>query len=327
MASSIGDSFWFKHVIVQPTTYCNLNCGYCYLHGHNKRNLMHPSVSLQIAQSIKRSGRKIRVIWHGGEPLTIGIGHFEKLVLPFEDGRREGFIRHSIQTNGTLIDRNWCSFFRRYDFSIGLSIDGDKDMNATRRTRSGKPAFEKIMKGVNELKRQAVPFSIIAVVSDQNIQRPDELYANLVALGPRTIGFNVEEREGNNRAHTSVDDGMAYLFWRQLFRAWRNNPVVPIREINNALEWISATLDGRVRRQTGPRDLWPTIAYNGDVFLIAPEFMAVNSTEASEFRVGNVCCDKLEELVTNAGSLWFVKAFEEGVDQCEQECAYFRYCR
>jgi uncharacterized protein len=106
---------WFttpQTVVVQPTTWCNLDCGYCYLPLRKLRHQMPPSVAAALATSVTQltagGGPPIGIVWHGGEPLAIGPQKFTALLAPFEVLRREGRVQHYVQTNATLITDTWC---------------------------------------------------------------------------------------------------------------------------------------------------------------------------------------------------------------------------
>jgi len=68
-------------VVMQPDTFCNLDCAaYCYLPLRKKRNRMPVMVAYAVAESLADLGpdehgrhRVVEVCWHGGEPLAVGV--------------------------------------------------------------------------------------------------------------------------------------------------------------------------------------------------------------------------------------------------------------
>ncbi|WP_413103984.1 radical SAM protein [Streptomyces sp. Inha503] len=122
---------WFmvpQTVVVQPTTWCNLDCHYCYLPSRKLRYHMRPDVAdalaMSVAQLTASGSPPIGIVWHGGEPLALGPQKFRALLAPFEDLRRAGRVHHYVQTNATLITGTWCELLTAYDIRVGVSIDG-----------------------------------------------------------------------------------------------------------------------------------------------------------------------------------------------------------
>ncbi|MCI0689398.1 MAG: radical SAM protein, partial [Sporichthyaceae bacterium] len=100
---------------MQPTTLCNLNCSYCYLPTRTQRRQMPPVVAASVAAAVtgRPVSEAVTVVWHGGEPLAMPIAGFEELLAPFESGRVAGAVRHSVQSNATLITDRWCDLLAR----------------------------------------------------------------------------------------------------------------------------------------------------------------------------------------------------------------------
>ncbi|MGC4972256.1 radical SAM protein [Streptomyces sp. DT199] len=151
-------------LVMQPTTLCNLNCRYCYLPDRGKRLVMPAAVNRAAAEAVARwrdSGHQVEVLWHAGEPLTVGVRTFEDLLADWPAGTL-----HHIQTNATLIDEAWCDLFHRHHVRVSASIDGPEHMNSGRVTRSGAPAWLRITAGITMLRRQGIPFDVLSVVQD-----------------------------------------------------------------------------------------------------------------------------------------------------------------
>ena len=94
---------------MQPTTWCNLDCRYCYLPFRRLKHQMSLEVAGAVAGAVAQfedNGHPIGVVWHGGEPLAVGRQKFTALLAPFEELRREHRIHHYVQTNATLITKD-----------------------------------------------------------------------------------------------------------------------------------------------------------------------------------------------------------------------------
>ncbi len=133
----------------------------------------------------------IRFSWHGGEPTVLGLEYFRKIVeiqKKYKDPERP--ILNGIQTNGTLLTEEWCRFFAKEGFSVGLSLDGPKEMHDYYRLhKDGKPTHEQAMRGYNRLRRQGVTPDILCVVHAHNVQYPLQIYRFFKQIKARYIGF------------------------------------------------------------------------------------------------------------------------------------------
>src|SRR5213080_990028 len=136
------------YVVMQPTTLCNLDCAYCYLPFRGLDQRMPVEVARAVAEAVEpwsRDGR-FSVVWHGGEPLAAGRDHLAALLEPFGAG-----VEHHVQTNATLIDDAWCEFFDRHRVRVSVSVDGPAERNGDRVTRGGRPAYDRIRRGIEAL--------------------------------------------------------------------------------------------------------------------------------------------------------------------------------
>lgn len=311
--------------MLQPTPFCNIACRYCYLSSRHVSVRMSPDICRHVAASLVPVEQRVDLVWHCGEPLACGIDHLEQLFEPFEALRAGHAIQHSIQTNATLIDASWCEFFRKFDVSVSVSVDGPPEMNGERIDRRGVNTIDKCLEGVGLLKDNAIPFNTISVVTEQSIRRAPEIYEFLVELGPTSAAFNVLELDGASSVR-QLDDLDVRDFWIGLYRAWRKNPVFLIREFRQALGFLKfATSD--VYRENDGRDWLASVAVNGDIRVLSPEFIDTPSLVYNDFVVGNVLDGSLEQILSRARYAEYVSDFLVGVTKCAQTCDYFSFCR
>ncbi|MBS2545319.1 radical SAM protein [Catenulispora sp. NL8] len=322
-------------VVMQPDTFCNMDCAaYCYLPQRKRRNRMPVAVAQAVAASLTSLGpdefgqrQIVEVCWHGGEPLAVGVEAMTELLAPFEPLRAAGLIHHSVQTNATLINDDWCDLFQHYSFSVGVSIDGPADLNARRTDRAGRPAHDRIMGGIGRLRQRGIEFSVIAVVGTDGIGRAEDLLDFLAGLGATQIGFNIEEFEGSN-AGDQPRPAEARGFWTAAI-AWSTaHPGVRIRELDRLGGYL-----GTIR--AGERAVWeahsfdplPTIAFNGDVILLSPELAGIRDEHYGDFVAGNVLEQDLGSIVARAWQLPYVTEFIDGLAACRATCGFFDFCR
>ena len=187
------------HILTKPVgQICNLDCKYCfYLEkeklypGENQWRMSDEVLEEYIRQYIhSQPTPEINFAWQGGEPTLLGVEFFRKAVAlqnKFADGKT---IFNAIQTNGTLLDDEWCEFLAANKFLVGLSIDGSAELHDKYRVdKRQQPTFATVMRGLDFLKKHAVEFNTLTVVNRANSQQPLEVYRFLKGIGSQFLQF------------------------------------------------------------------------------------------------------------------------------------------
>jgi uncharacterized protein len=315
-----------SYVIMQPTTLCNLDCAYCYLPHRASDRRMTMTVAEAVASTVNEwaaQAARFSVVWHGGEPLAAGRSHLGALMAPFHG------VEHHVQTNATLLDDAWCEFLAERSVRIGLSVDGPRRLTAQRVLRGGEPAYDRILKGIDALRRHGLSFAVLCVVSDPSPGVAGEMYAFFAELGCTVLGVNFEEQEGVNRRSNARDDEAVRGFWAELTTAWRRDPRVEVREVEWALRFAGAALAGEADQLLPRRhDPIPTIGHDGSVVLLSPELAGFTSPHYGDFTSGSVLSEPLAEIVAKAAAApsGWIAEYLAGVEACRSSCAYFGFC-
>ena len=139
------------HVVAKPIgPLCNLNCEYCFylekqaLFGPNENYRMSDDVlSAFITNYVKSQPTPVvEFVWQGGEPTLLGIDFFKKVVEIQKRFSGAKTISNSLQTNGTLLNDEWCRFLKKHNFMVGISLDGPREIHDRyRRDRKGAGTF------------------------------------------------------------------------------------------------------------------------------------------------------------------------------------------
>ena len=187
-------------VFVKPIgASCNLACNYCYY--LNKSDLHDESVigrmsdkllEIYIIQHIQASSEQsIFFSWHGGEPTLAGLDYFRRITeLQKKHLPENRFALNGIQTNGTLLNDEWCQFLKKENFIVGISIDGpERFHSANRFRRDGKSCFNEVIRGFRILKAYEIPCEILCVVNAQNVGFPIEVYHFFKSLNAEFLTF------------------------------------------------------------------------------------------------------------------------------------------
>jgi len=187
-------------VFAKPTgPTCNLGCAYCYyldktkLFGEDKVYHM-PEEILEnyIRQHIKACTEPVITFsWHGGEPMRAGLNFYRKAVELQRKYNQSGRkIINGMQTNGTLVNKDWCIFLAEEQFVIGISIDGPEELHDRfRLTKDGNPTFKQVMRGYDKLVLHGIDPEILCVVNAENVKYPLEVYRFFRQLGAPFLTF------------------------------------------------------------------------------------------------------------------------------------------
>jgi len=186
-------------VFVKPVgAACNLRCSYCYYlqnesGGGGKPVVMNDDVlEAYTRQLLQASGSDPAFFaWHGGEPTLAGPDFYRKAVELQKKYRHPGQqVVNGLQTNATLLNEEWCSFFSNENFLVGVSLDGPEPLhNLHRKNSSGQPVSGKVLRGIECLKKHGVQYEILCVVHRENVFRALEVYNYFKSLGARHITF------------------------------------------------------------------------------------------------------------------------------------------
>ncbi|MEU3921829.1 radical SAM protein [Streptomyces sp. NPDC029004] len=311
---------------MQPTTLCNLDCKYCYLPYRHKRQDMPAAVQRAAAGAAARwteSGHRLEILWHAGEPLTVGVRKFGELLSAWPPRTV-----HRVQTNATLIDDAWCDLFDRYRVLVSVSIDGPGAMNGDRVTRVGAPAGRRIEAGTAALIRRGIPFDMLSVVRDPSPDAARSIYAHACALGADQLGVLPEETKGTHRDAPQAARRAWADFFHVLYSQWRANPVVRLRELESVANCYDAIRTGVTPEeiQALPVEPIPTVCYDGEVTVMSPDLAGFGHPRHGLFTVGNVLEYPLEDLLDRAGAVAWVREALNGVDACRRTCRYVGAC-
>ena len=188
------------HILAKPTgAVCNLDCKYCFyldkeeLYPHSNFRMSSQVMETYVRQLIEaHQAPSVSLSWQGGEPTLMGLDFFRQVVAHAEKHRKPGTrIEHTIQTNGVLLDDEWCSFLREHGYLVGLSLDGPRELHdAYRVDKRGQPTFLRVMRALRLLQKHGVEHNLLTTVSAANAGHPLEVYRFLRdEAGARFIQF------------------------------------------------------------------------------------------------------------------------------------------
>ena len=297
------------HLLAKPTgALCNLGCKYCFF--LSKKDL-YPDSSFRmtdellenyIRQYIEAQKAPLATIaWQGGEPTLMGLDFFRKSVKYEQKFRRPNMIiQNTMQTNGTLLDDEWCEFFRENNFLIGLSLDGPRELHdAYRVDKTGKPTFDRVMRAAKLLRHHKVDYNILTTVHAANAEHPlevyrflrDEVKADFIQFIPiverdNDTGF----QEGDTVTDRSVKADQYGRFLISVFNEWLQKDVgrVFVQIFDVALAaWAGAPPGICAFSETCGTAM--AMEHNGDMYscdhFVEPKYFLGNINEKSMARI------------------------------------------
>ncbi|MCJ7443317.1 MAG: anaerobic sulfatase maturase [Methanotrichaceae archaeon] len=174
------------HIMVKPTgSACNLNCTYCFF---LRKERLYPGSNFRMSAEVNEAYirqlfeahqvPKVTVAWQGGEPTLMGLDFYRRSLELQKKYQRPGLtVENTFQTNGILLNDEWCHFFHQNNFLIGLSIDGPKKLHDYyRKDKGGQGTFDRVMQAARLLQKHKVEFNILFSINSKNADNPLEVY-------------------------------------------------------------------------------------------------------------------------------------------------------
>jgi uncharacterized protein len=266
------------YVMLKPAgSICNLRCRYCY---YLDKKALYPDVSdFMMSESLlerfieqylrAQTQPYVNFTWHGGEPLLRGIAFYRRAIALQKQYGARFHIENCLQTNGVLLNDEWCRFFKDNHFLIGISIDGTAHChNRYRVMPNGNPTFDRVMRGIEYLKKREVEYNAMAVVNNYNADYPVEFYRFFKSIDCRYIQFSpIVETVNGQPAAWNVSARQWGNFLIKIFDEWIKRDVGAW-----FVQMFDATLANWVGEKPGICTLAPTcghagvMEFNGDVY-------------------------------------------------------------
>jgi len=327
------------HVMVKPTgSACNLRCDYCFF---LKKEALYPGSAFRMTDEVHEAYIRqlldahqvpqVTIAWQGGEPTLMGLDFFRRSVELQKKFRRPGpRIENTFQTNGILLDDEWCRFFHENNFLIGLSLDGPKALHDVyRKDRGGHGTFDRVLAAARLLQAHKVEFNILCTVNAKNSRHPlevyrffrDELRAHYIQFIPIVERDNeTGYQEGKTVTDRSVDPDEFGRFLIAIFDEWVKKDVGTTFVLNfdGALAgWLD--MAGTVCIFGPTCGLGLALEHNGDLYscdhFVEPKHL-----------LGNILETPLIDLVASEKQLTFGRDKKETLPRYCRDCEFLRIC-
>ncbi len=318
-------------ILIKPaSSSCNMSCKYCFYHSLAKtRSIYNKGImSIQTAyklidKAFDNQNKAISFAFQGGEPLLIGIDFYKKFIEYVNEKNKSNVkIIYSLQTNGLLIDKNYCTFFKDNNFLLGISLDGDKDSHDINRiTNHNLKTFHKVMNAIELLEKYNVDFNLLTVISNDNALKSNKIYNfykknnfNYLQFIPCLDEFNYEGASKN----LSVENYKTLLI--DIFNLWLDDFIkgkyISIRHIDNLIRQVQE-LNTEICGMNGICSIQNVIEADGSVYPC--DFYCVDN-----YILGNINKDNFNILNNNKTANEFV--FKRDLHDDCLECEFKKYC-
>ncbi len=338
------------HVMAKPSSSkCNIDCHYCfYLEKHHlypeqgsTSYMNEETLRCYVRQQIEaQSTKQVVFAWQGGEPTLLGTDFFRKAVEFQKHYSGDKEIINTLQTNGLLLNEEWCLLFKEHNFLIGISIDGPQHLHDEyRRTRSDKPTHHLVECAISLLKHHHVEFNTLTVVNHHNVEYPEELYQYLKSVGSTHMQFiplverkateptkdgltllHPQRTEQSQVSPWSVDGEKFGLFMSTIFHHWVRNDVSEIW-----VQWFENTFALTAGESSQTCVFSPTcgsafaLESNGDVY-------ACDHYVYPEHKLGNIHRESIDQINQSKANQKFGLAKQQSLSKHCLECPFLSLC-
>lgn len=323
------------HLLIKPASgYCNMKCAYCfYADEVQKREksshgfMTEATLKNVIRKTILRAEGVCSIAFQGGEPTLCDLDFFQRVVSYVNQyNHNQVRVEYSLQTNGYAITEEWCRFFAKHNFLIGLSVDGIPQLHdAYRRSRNDEGTYRRVLQTAKLFDHYHIPYNILTVVHRETVQHIRAIYQNYQKNRWSYLQFIAcldpyGEPHGLEAYALLPEDYGAFLI--QLFELWymdcKRHNAPYIRQFVNYLDILQGRWPESCE-QRGCCGINYVVEADGSVYPC--DFYALDS-----YCLGNLNRQSLTQIDEARQELHFIEASQNYAEKC-QKCQWFSLCR
>lgn len=323
------------HVMLKPASgLCNLRCRYCFYADEtakrevgNRGIMSVPTLENVLRKALAECSGELTMAFQGGEPTLAGLAFFEQAVtLAKKHNAHRCRINWAIQTNATLLDRDWCRFFAQNGFLVGVSLDGDKaHHDANRLDAEGRGSYNRVMQGIRMLEKYGVDFNILTVLTSgtcRGFRRIYHFYQKngwdfqqyIPCLDP------LGEKRGGYPWSLTPERYAQYL--KTAFDCWYEDAMSGHKKYHRYFDNLLILLDGRPPEACGMGGVCGMqYVVEADGAVYPCDFYMLD-----QYRLGNLNTDSFDALDLRRKELEWVEKSREQPENC-MACRWYALCR
>lgn len=322
------------NVMIKPaSSLCNMRCKYCfYADVSNSREIKSCGIMSDETRDIilnrveenLDNGDRIQFIFQGGEPTLAGLPFLRYFICSVQKWEKDIGVSYALQTNGFLIDEEWCKFLKENNFLVGVSLDILPDCHdEVRKDAEGNGTYKRILESIHLLDKYGVEYNILCTLTNAVARYPQKVWSRLVQLGIKYVQFTpclgeLTEEEPSPYALTPKRFASFYV---QMFRLWydayRKGNLISIKLFDDILNLMVL---GRPTSCGMNGTCQPQLVVEADGSVYPCDFYCLD-----EYRLGNLKVNSIADLLNNECVQSFVNRPHKQPDICNT-CPYLAFC-
>lgn len=306
--------------IMEPITDCNLDCSYCFVGDKKHEKMNYTTLESIMAAVINHNGKNkvTKFIWHGGEPLLMGLEFYKKVIKIQRKFTLSGYrIFNAIQSNLTLLNDEYIDFFKEHEFGVGTSLDGIKEIHNHNRCNT----FKLVLSKIKYAKSQGLHVGVICVLTKELLNRISEIYD---FFKTNEIDFTLSPVIPNKRYSDSIITPLEYYTaLKHLFDLWYFDESCSIR-INPCNSVIQSIL----LKGTNLSCIHSENCINHFLtFLPDGSVYPCNRfTDYNQFNLGNINDHSLQDILKSEVRIKILERNTTTIAACT-DCDFKHYCK
>ncbi len=320
------------NIMLKPaSSLCNMRCKYCFyadvsaarsVSSYGIMSEATVDAMLRTIASEFAPGDRVQFTFQGGEPTLAGLPFFRDFTAK-ASALSGAMVSYALQTNGLLLNTEWCAFLKEHRFLVGISLDLPADAHdATRVDGNGSSTYKRVTESISLLKKYGVDFNVLSTLTNASARHPKKIWDQLVHLGIDFVQFTpcLGELDGTHSAHALTPQRFA-SFYTQLFRYWyADYQKGKRRSIKLFDDVVNLMILGKPTSCGMNGTCQPQMVIEADGSVFPCDFYCLD-----EYKLGNITEQSVSTLLQSPALTAFLQRPHREPALCK-DCRYRKFC-